>query len=109
MKKLDPHSFTIFQNQWVAISSDSAQVLAAAPTLKEIETKATKLKNEHIALTFITPPDKTSLLIFHGLYETYISPARTLRHPILRKRLFTFTFHKELLGSVNSIFFKALL
>lgn len=56
MRKIN-NPFLNYENKWVAISSDSKEVLAAADSVKQLEKKAKRLKAK-VVFTWVPPFDQ---------------------------------------------------
>ncbi len=46
-----------YENKWVAITFDGKKVVASASTVKELDRKLKKVKNEKVMLTKVLPFD----------------------------------------------------
>lgn len=58
MKKKIDNPLISHENKWVALSPDKKGVVASAATIKALDRKLSKLKNEDAILTKVFPFDK---------------------------------------------------
>lgn len=58
MRKLNVKTLAKYENQYIALSLDSAKILASGKTIKELEKKLQKLRLKEATLQYISPLDK---------------------------------------------------